>query len=177
MGDRTIEAAGNAFFEDVTNNYKAMIVFSTYKKTGFWSTTESGRRDEYRGIIYKCRPIADSLQRTRDMYCRNLTDIEDVSGMPDMEQKLCEIEGSWLRNLKIDGRTYWDIDVDAPERARPCLEEVIPSDWRYREDLLWLKYRQMKIAQKWKFRMEEQQRHDRRLRNKAREDRAKKGGH
>jgi hypothetical protein len=49
--------------------------------------------------------------------------------------------------------------------------EVLPSDWRYREDLIWLKYNYMKIAQKWKFRMEEQQRHDRRLRHKKKDER------
>jgi hypothetical protein len=51
-GDRTIEADGSIFFEDVTNNVKACIVFSTYKKTGFWKKVESGNKDEYHGIIY-----------------------------------------------------------------------------------------------------------------------------
>jgi hypothetical protein len=46
------------------------------------------------------------------------------------------------------------------------MENVAPSDWRFREDLIWLKYKFMKIAHQWKVRMEEQQRHDRRLRLK-----------
>ena len=45
MGDRTIEATGHIVFEDLTNNRKAVIIFSTYKKTGFWRKTESGRKD------------------------------------------------------------------------------------------------------------------------------------
>jgi hypothetical protein len=57
MGDRTIEAIGSIFFEDLTNNRKAAVIFSTYKKSGFWKKKESGRRDEYTGIIYKCEPI------------------------------------------------------------------------------------------------------------------------
>ena len=36
MGERTIEAHGSTFFEDVTNNLKAVIIFSAYKKTGFF---------------------------------------------------------------------------------------------------------------------------------------------
>jgi hypothetical protein len=72
-----------------------------------------------------------------------------------MSRKICDIEGSWLRSLKIDGRKYWDIDQDIPERFKPCLDNVAPSDWRYREDLLWLKYDHMKIAAQWKVRMEE----------------------
>ena len=38
---------------------------------------------------------------------------------------------------------------------------VLPSDWRYREDLIWLKYGYMRIAQQWKIRLEVQQRADR----------------
>jgi len=55
MGERTIEAAGHIVFEDLTNNRKAVIMFSTYKKSGFgfWSKkTETGRRDEFTGLIY-----------------------------------------------------------------------------------------------------------------------------
>lgn len=32
MGERTVEADGSAFFEDLTNHRKAVIIFSTYKK-------------------------------------------------------------------------------------------------------------------------------------------------
>ncbi len=52
MGDRTIEATGNIFFEDLTNNYKAVVIFSTYKKSGFFKKTQSGKKDEYVGLIY-----------------------------------------------------------------------------------------------------------------------------
>lgn len=41
---------------------------------------------------------------------------------------------------------------------------ILPSDWRYREDLLWLKYGFMAIAAKWKLRLEVQQRKDRKHR-------------
>jgi hypothetical protein len=52
MGDRTIESSGNVYFEDLTNNYKAVIVLSTYKKSGIFKKSESGKRDEYIGTIY-----------------------------------------------------------------------------------------------------------------------------
>lgn len=91
-----------------------------------------------------------------------------------MVRQICDIQGSWLRWLKIDGKKYWDIDEEIPERFKPCLENIAPSDWRYREDLIWLKYDHMKIAAQWKLRMEEQQRHDRRLRLKQKEQKDKK---
>lgn len=52
VGDRTVEADGNIWFEDLTNNRKAAIIFSTYKKSGFWNKKESGIKDEYVGLIY-----------------------------------------------------------------------------------------------------------------------------
>ena len=72
-----------------------------------------------------------------------------------MVRPICEIQGNWLRSLTIDGKKYWDIDAEIPFRQRPGMEDILPSDWRYREDLIWLKYNYMKIAQKWKIRMEE----------------------
>jgi len=57
MGDRTIEAEGSVIFEDITNNLKTVIVFSTYTKSGFFTTTETGQKDEFIGLIYNCNPI------------------------------------------------------------------------------------------------------------------------
>lgn len=38
---------------------------------------------------------------------------------------------------------------------------VLASDWRYREDLIWLKYGFLEIAANWKLKLEVQQRKDR----------------
>jgi hypothetical protein len=38
---------------------------------------------------------------------------------------------------------------------------ILASDWRYREDLIWLKYGHPLIAHQWKVRLEVQQRRDR----------------
>lgn len=67
----------------------------------------------------------------------------------------------------IDRKKYWDIEAEIPDRFRLLVEGVVPSDWRYREDLIWLKYNYQKIAHQWKLRLEEQQRHDRRNRLKG----------
>jgi len=42
MGERTVEADGSIQFEDLTNNRKAVVMFSTYKKSGFWNKKEIG---------------------------------------------------------------------------------------------------------------------------------------
>ena len=78
MGDRTIEASGHIIFEDLTNNRKAVIIFSTYKKTGFWRKTESGRKDEFTGIIYNCEPIVNPAASAKVLYGKNATEITDL---------------------------------------------------------------------------------------------------
>lgn len=150
MGDRTIEACGHIIFEDLTNNRKAVIIFSTYKKSGGWfrSKQESGKKDEFTGIIYNCEPINNPAATAKLLYGKNATDITELKQIKDMVGKpLCEIQGSFLQSLKIDGREYWNIDKDIPYRQIPVTtNEVLPSDWRFREDLIWLKYDYMKIA-------------------------------
>ena len=46
-------------------------------------------------------------------------------------------------------------------------DHILPSDCRYREDLVWLKYNYMLIAHQWKIRLEVQQRLDRKNRADA----------
>jgi hypothetical protein len=116
MGERTIEATGNLFFEDLTNNRKAVIIFSTYKESGFFTKTITGKKDEYIGVIYDCDPITDPRQTAQELYGKNSIEIPDLSKIRDMKSHICEIEGSWLRRLVINGKMYWNIDEDIPTR-------------------------------------------------------------
>lgn len=91
MGDRTIEAHGNIYFEDLKNNYKAVIIFSTYKKTGFFKKTETGRKDEYVGLIYECEPIKNPKETAKQLYSKNAIEISDLSKIKDMVRPICEL--------------------------------------------------------------------------------------
>jgi len=91
MGDRTIEAAGSMVFEDLTNNLKAVIVFSTYKKSGFFKKTVSGKKDEFTGIIYQCAPIKDPAESARLLYSKQAVEIKDLSKVKDVQRQICEI--------------------------------------------------------------------------------------
>ena len=138
MGDRNVDADGNAIFEDLTYNRKACIIFSTYKKSGFFRKKESGKKDEYFGSIFECPPITDfstkALYNKHDLSVRELKDVKDVG------KQICEIQGNWLKKLMIDGKEYWNIDQTKPMRPLPQEDGVLDSDWRYREDLIWLRY-------------------------------------
>lgn len=146
MGDRTIEAEGSIIFEDITNNYKAVIVFSTYKKSGFFTTVETGQKDAYTGLIYQSSP-STAEQSYNSIFSKNADNYYDLNSIKDIVKPICEIQGSFLKSLSIDGKKFWDIDEDVPFRQTPIVDQfVCPSDWRFREDLLWLKYNHMKVA-------------------------------
>lgn len=115
MGERTVESDGNIVFEDLTNHRKAVVCFNTYKKSGVWTVTESGQKDEYVGVIYKCKPI-DHVKSAKKLYSKKGEKIKDLSKIDDMVKKICDIKGSFLKHLVIDGKKYWDINEDAPFR-------------------------------------------------------------
>jgi hypothetical protein len=112
MGDRTIEAAGNVFFEDLTNNIKAVVILSTYKKSGFFKKSESGSKDEFTGIIYHCKPIDDPEESAKKLYGKHAIEITDLNKIKDMVKPIGDINGSFLRSMIICGKKYWDIDQD-----------------------------------------------------------------
>lgn len=116
MGDRTIEAAGSIFFEDVTNNLKCCIIFSSYKKSGFWKKVETGSKDEYYGLIYECQPITNLQASAKLYFSKQAEDVKDLKNLKDIVRPICEIKGSWLRHLVIDGKEYWNIDREVPWR-------------------------------------------------------------
>ena len=85
------------------------------------------------------------------------------------------ISGSFLEHLKIGDQIIWDINKDFPDPIIP-VKYCIPSDGRFREDLLWL-YRSLykaknekeeeyfrEIGMKWKVMMEEFNRWERKHR-------------
>ena len=83
-------------------------------------------------------------------------------------------KGSWLESIEFDGKKYWDIDTDVPNWIKPE-RDCLPSDGRYREDLIWL-YRSFYLAknenervmyeglaQNWKLMIEKLQREEREM--------------
>ena len=85
------------------------------------------------------------------------------------------ISGSFINYLKIGDDILWDINKNIPEPITP-VKKCLPSDGRYREDLIWL-YRSfygvedekekdiyLNIGMKWKVMMEEFSRWERKNR-------------
>lgn len=51
-GERSIEVLGSSTYEDLTNNRKAVVIFNTHKKAGWFSGKESGNKTGFEGLIY-----------------------------------------------------------------------------------------------------------------------------
>ncbi len=67
--------------------------------------------------------------------------------------------------MKFDGLAYWEYDYNGyPQLKR--MNNTLQSDSMFREDLIWLKKGDEDMAQKFKIKLEEKQREDKKLREK-----------
>lgn len=154
FGKRRVYPSGVITFEDVQNRLRAAIVFNHGKKRGFFGSRKAGTKiDDMEGILYYAKKGSTQPKITQ---IKELTDVELPVG---------QISGSWLKSLNISGTIYWDIDKVVPWVLR-YEENPLPSDWRFREDIIWLRRNNMPFSQEWKLRLEAEQRQDEKLRQK-----------
>jgi hypothetical protein len=105
-------------------------------------------------------------------------ELKEAKKGPGKNKILSNIDGSWLYNLTFDNEEYWNINKYEPGWIRP-IRNALPSDGRFREDLIWL-YRSFydaadeqerklfeDYAQEWKVAMEIIQRAEREIRKKS----------
>ena len=105
------------------------------------------------------------LANDEQQFNTNATWLDEVG---DLDEYIWKIEGSWVNSWVIDGKKYWEI---ANEILKPHLPVTnpLPSDSRYREDLVWIwKETSEDYAQQWKEALEDCQRNDEKLRKKYR---------
>jgi hypothetical protein len=77
---------------------------------------------------------------------------------------LAKIEGEWSIYINIDGKQYWKQgEIVLPEMEK--MEHTLPSDSRYRPDVILLRNNFEDYAQQAKTHLEEIQRNDEKLRN------------
>lgn len=84
--------------------------------------------------------------------------------LPPSDQILSTITGSWLNNVNFDGVEYWNRSEKS--HVLHVANNVIPSDFRWREDLISHLRGNSEEALLWKLRLEEVQREDRKRREK-----------
>jgi hypothetical protein len=160
LGTRYILLDGHMKFEDKENNIKAVIYFNKNH-----ANLKSRRIHDIYGQIFQ-----HEFPKKKETFYEEKT----PKNVFPSDKKLIysEITGSWLENIIFDNNIYWSIQDSSPPEISP-IKNVIPSDCRFREDLIWLKrsltaleYNKLyeNYAQKWKVALEVQQRYDRSLR-------------
>ena len=164
MGSRVIYWGGHMIFEDRKYNLKANICFAKSHPE-----IKKKRIHDFYGQIF-------FHDFSKDIKVNFYEPTLHKDAFPkEKNYKLCEITGSWLEKISFDDKVYWNFTENTPVQLIPEKNNVIPSDARYREDLIWLKrsvlFKEHKnsfeeYAQKWKLLLELQQRHERELREK-----------
>jgi len=88
------------------------------------------------------------------------TDFEDVLS----REVLSTAEGTWLGCIQFDGITYWDWQEGGEKFVANPIPDPLPSDSRFREDLVALAGGDLVAAADWKARLENKQRREAKLR-------------
>ena len=154
---------GAMTFVDTKNNYRAVVQFGFNKKIFHI----------IRGCTFKCNfpPNYKFIYDVEWPYAKKVK-IDKLKLDPNF---LEEIKGSWITELVIGNKQYWDIKAQNPEFIKPT-KTCLPSDGRFREDLCWLyksfynsrnEYERQvyeDISQSWKLLMEDHNRWDRKRR-------------
>ena len=161
--DRSAHYVGVMIFYDLKNNLRAFVQFATFPSN------------------YKF-----NFDKEYEMFSKiDINNLNKNNNIFTSKDIISTISGSWLHQLYFDGVKYWDIDVDIPTYIRPVYN-CLPSDSRFREDLIWL-YRSFfkskneeerlyyeRLAQNWKLMIEKVQREERTQKAKLNEELAKK---
>ena len=177
--DRSAHYLGVMIFYDIKNNLRAFVQFAKDTK----------HISEIKGYIFNYQFPQNykfNFDKEYDMFNKiDVNNLKKNNNIFTQNDIVSTISGSWLHQLYFDGIKYWDIDEDIPTYIKPVYN-CLPSDSRFREDLIWL-YRSFfkakneeerlyyeKLAQNWKLMIEKLQREERTQKAKLNEELARK---
>ena len=176
--DRSAHYVGVMIFYDLKNNLRAFVQFAKDTK----------HIADIKGYIFRYNFPNDykfNFDKEYDMFGKIDVNNFKKNNIFKKNDIVSTITGSWLNKLYFDGIKYWDINEDMPTYIRP-IYNCLPSDSRFREDLIWL-YRSFykskneeerlyyeKLAQNWKLMIEKIQREERTEKAKLNEELAKR---
>lgn len=159
-GTRTYDYEDVMVLEDVENEISTQIVFNPDRKGWFkrmFSHAQKTHPDFFEGIICNQRDFDYKANRGGD-----LEKLKKKTGL-DVYAK---IEGNWTESMRIDDVEVWNYDRYRPLKLH-YINNPLPSDGRFRPDLIALLNHDLPKAQEKKDELEEIQRNDRKLRKNA----------
>jgi len=152
-GDRIMELSGNMTFTDEKNNLECEIIFNP------------GALGLIKSIFSKAKDSADSFKGN---IIRIQPNVSSGGKKKSSSEVICAVEGSWLSHIDIDGKRLWDITM-VPDGVCPH-PSPLPSDSRFRSDLVALRAGDVEKAKECKNVLEERQRYEKKLRTKCNKD-------
>ncbi len=125
------------------------------------------RADAIEGAIL---PSGESLVYSSDKFGSNI--FPGLNPLKTHNQNVVgRISGGFTEHISIDGVEMWN-GSHKSYKLKVC-DDVLPSDWRFREDLIWFHQGQVDLADEWKGKLENVQRDWRKLREDGQKARAK----
>lgn len=122
-GDRLSSLKKHMVFTDSVNKIKAVVLFGMELVKG---KIKKGNANSIYGKIYQYNQ-------------KKVKNDGDIEKMVDLENELHTISGSYIKQILIDEVEVWNIEKDRAKLPK-AIENPLPSDWRFREDLIWLQY-------------------------------------
>jgi len=155
-GDRVIEYEGTIRFEDKKNDLVCDLTFNP--------PDEQPQKSGWMSGMFSSKP-----KRPPSDYVKGV--IVGKGG-----KQVSKVEGTWMGSLEFDGKKYWNYkDKHTLYKPTP-VEDPLPSDSRFRQDLSELEKGDIDSAQEWKNKLEAKQRREKGWRTEGKEIRQKMDG-
>lgn len=135
---RTLSLKNNAVFYAPETGLKAIVRFSV------------GKLNRFEGGVF---PVTYAVTVNSKHFEKTLF---REGKLAQNETALAKVDGCWFESLSFNSVPFWD--HSQPAYKMKMKKDVLPSDWRFREDILWLLYENPKFSLQWKLKLEEAQR-------------------
>lgn len=154
FGERLLKFSDKMCIIDEKYKLKGFVEIGKKIKKGKWANNTT---DTLQGLIYvydpkKSKPIEIQKKKVYNRFKES-----------EAIEVLARAEGKITVGLEWDGVEYWSFHNFVASRQLP-VKNPLPSDCRFREDILWMKYKNNPMSEKWKLKLEEIQRYYRKMR-------------
>ena len=171
-GDRVLYYENKACWIYKEHGLKSYLEFGKVQKQPksekYTEALMKGRKDGFRGKIWKVNPKKfKDIPFGKKIATDNYKKVRDAFDEKDLAEEISTFCGNYLDGLEFDAKEYWNLKTSKVPHNAYWQENPLPSDSRFREDLIWLYYGDRQLGAKWKTEMESVNRRDRGIRIKG----------
>ena len=160
IGAQTLRFVHSFFAYEEVSGIKGVVTFSdgSTGKNFLSNMFSKGKVDVVSGSIYQY----DEKIHNKIMGYNWYKLVKESDTPSDKKEEIVKITGSLLGQLVFNETIYWNLENNKNDFLQQmATDNPLPSDFRFREDIIWMFYGNEKYAQEWKFQLEIQQRKDR----------------